>query len=153
MTVALCLVLVAPARLRPSAAVLGGAFAAAQGYGVLVLGWHYPSDVAAACTIAAGWLALSVAALGAVGDQPRTAGASGRPVVWPAALATVFAGGLAAGAVLAHPEYVRENTTLVAAAIGLGLAALGLVVFTAAALTRVERGPTRPDGGAPALHA
>ena len=153
MTVALCLVLVAPARLRPSAAVLGGAFAAAQGYGVLVLGWHFPSDVAAASTIAAGWLALCVAALGVTDPGPRAAGATGRPVVWPAALATVFAGALAVGAVLARPGYVRENTTLVAAAIALGLAALGLVVFAAAALTRVERTATPTDGGTPALRA
>src|SRR4051794_22032430 len=45
MTLALCAVLVAPAALRPVVAVLGGAFAAAVGYAVLVLGWHFPSDV------------------------------------------------------------------------------------------------------------
>jgi hypothetical protein len=157
MTVALCLVLVAPPRLRPSAAVLGGAFATMQGYGVLVLGWHYPSDVVAACTIAAGWLALSVAVLGVLRAEPRPDGLEARPVVWPAAFAALLAGGFAAGAVLARPHrlalYVEDNTTVVAAAVALGVAAVGLVVLTAAALTLAERRAARPDRSPPALHA
>jgi membrane-associated phospholipid phosphatase len=157
MAVALCLVLVAPPRLRPTAAVLGGSFAAIQGYGVLVLGWHYPSDVVAACTIAAGWLALSVAAVGALRDEPESGRLGTRPVVWPAAVATLLAGALAAGAVLTRPDelayYVRDDTTLVAAAVALGLAALGLVALTAAGLTLVQRDAAGPDGRPPPLRA
>jgi membrane-associated phospholipid phosphatase len=156
MAVALCLVLVAPPRLRPSAAVLGGSFAAVQGYGVLVLGWHYPSDVVAACTIAAGWLALSVAALGALHDEPGSGRLGTRPVVWPAAIATLLAGGLAAGAVLTRPDelayYVRDDTTLVAAALALGLAALGLVALAAAGLTLIQR-DAGPGARPPSLRA
>jgi hypothetical protein len=142
MALALCLVLVAPARLRPSAAVLGGLFAAVQGYGVLLLGWHYPSDVLAACTIATAWLALSVAV---VGDRARSGLPRARPVVWPGALTAVLLAALAGGAVLARPAqaagFVECNTTFVAGALGLGAAALGAVAFTAAALTR---SPERP---------
>src|SRR4051812_43919157 len=54
MTLALCAVLVAPAALRPVVAVLGGAFAAAVGYAVLVLGWHFPSDVLGGFLMAGG---------------------------------------------------------------------------------------------------
>jgi membrane-associated phospholipid phosphatase len=155
MTVALCLVLVAPPRLRPSAAVLGGAFAAMQGYGVIVLGWHYPSDVLGACTVAAGWLALSIAVLGALREEPRSAGLGAREVVWPAAVAALLAGALAAGAVLARPhrlaDYVRDNTTVVAAAAALGLVAVGVVALTAAALTVAERGAPRSDRARPGL--
>jgi membrane-associated phospholipid phosphatase len=155
MSVALCLVLVAPPRLRPSAAVLGGSFAAVQGYGVLVLGWHYPSDVVAACTIAAGWLALGVAVFGALRDERDSAGLGVRPVLWPAAVATLLAAAFTAGAVVTRPEglayYVRDDTKLVAAAIALGVAALGLVALTAAALTLVERGAASPDGRPPPL--
>ena len=45
MTLALCAILVAPPVLRTAAAILGGAFAVGVGYALLVLGWHYPSDV------------------------------------------------------------------------------------------------------------
>jgi membrane-associated phospholipid phosphatase len=68
-TLALCLALVAPPRLQPAAAAAGGLFAVAQGYGVLVLGWHYPSDVVAACAIATGWLALAIIAVGLVAGR------------------------------------------------------------------------------------
>jgi membrane-associated phospholipid phosphatase len=157
MAVALCLVLVAPARLRPSAAVVGGSFAAIQGYGVLVLGWHYPSDVVAACAIAAGWLALSVAVLGALREEPDSGSLGVRPVAWPAALATLLAGAFVAGAVLTRPDrlvyYVRDDTTLVAAAIALGLAALGVVALAAAGLTLVQRGDRTSDRRPPPLRA
>jgi membrane-associated phospholipid phosphatase len=157
MSVALCLVLVAPSRLRPTAAVLGGSFAAIQGYGVLVLGWHYPSDVVAACTIAAGWLALSVAAVGALRDEPRRGSLGTRPVVWPAAVAVLLAGALAAAAVLTRPErlayYIRDETMLVAGAVALGVAALGVVALTAAGLTLVGRNDPAADGRPPPLRA
>ena len=41
----LCAVLVAPVRLRPTVAALGGAFAVAVGCSLLILAWHMPSDV------------------------------------------------------------------------------------------------------------
>jgi membrane-associated phospholipid phosphatase len=141
MTLALCLVLVAPARLRPSAAALGGLFAVAEGYGVLVLGWHYPSDVVGACAIATGWLALGVAVAGVVRERP-TAGVP-RPLLWPAALTAMAIAAFAAGIAIARPagsvDYVEYHTTFVAAAAALGLMALGVVAMTAAALTLIER--------------
>jgi|tagenome__1003787_1003787.scaffolds.fasta_scaffold20981822_4 membrane-associated phospholipid phosphatase len=154
MAVVLCLVLVVPARLRPAAAILGGCFAVAEGYGVLVLGWHYPSDVAAACLIAAGWLALSVAAVGVVTDHSLAGLPRWRPVVWPAA---AVAAAFAAGALLARPHrvigLVEQNTTFVAAAAALGAAALGLVALAAMALTLSERRarPIAPRGRAPRI--
>jgi membrane-associated phospholipid phosphatase len=63
MTLALCAVLVAPAALRPAVAVLGGAFAAGVGYAVVVLAWHFPSDVVGGFLMAGTWTALTVAAL------------------------------------------------------------------------------------------
>src|SRR3954470_15157739 len=69
MTLALCAVLVAPATLRPLVAVLGGAFAAGVGYAVLVLAWHFPSDVFGGFLMAGMWTALAVAALRVV--EPR----------------------------------------------------------------------------------
>src|SRR4051812_31203152 len=45
MTMALCAVLAAPPRLRPTVAAIGSAYAVAVAYAILTLGWHFPSDV------------------------------------------------------------------------------------------------------------
>jgi membrane-associated phospholipid phosphatase len=59
----LCAVLVAPARLRPLVAALGGAFAVAVGCSLLILAWHMPSDVVGGYLVAVLWTALAVAGL------------------------------------------------------------------------------------------
>jgi membrane-associated phospholipid phosphatase len=63
MSLALCSVLAAPARLRPAVAALGAAFAIAVSYSFLTLGWHYPSDVFGGFLVAGVWTALGVAVL------------------------------------------------------------------------------------------
>ena len=75
MTLALCAVLVAPARLRGTVAALGAGFAVAVSYSVLALGWHFPSDVLGGFLVAAGWTALGVAGLVALERRrPRPVG-------------------------------------------------------------------------------
>ena len=61
---ALCLVAVAPARLRPHAAVAGAALAFAVAISVLLLGWHFPSDVLGGVCVAAAWMLCGLAAAG-----------------------------------------------------------------------------------------
>jgi membrane-associated phospholipid phosphatase len=70
MALALCAILVVPARLRPYATALGAAFAIAVSFAFLSLGWHYPSDVLGGYLVAAAWTGAAVAALRwrAVGD-------------------------------------------------------------------------------------
>jgi membrane-associated phospholipid phosphatase len=63
MSLALCCVIVAPARRRPYAAALGAAFAVAVSYSFLELEWHYPSDVFGGFLVAATWTLLGVAAV------------------------------------------------------------------------------------------
>ena len=154
MTLALSLVLVAPTRWRPSAAAAGGLFAVAEGYGVLVLGWHYPSDVVGACCVAMGGLALGVVAANVVSDRTEASSPHVPPVLWPAAVATLIVAAFAGGIVLAHParavDYIQQHTGFVAAAVVLGVAALALVAVTAAALTLIERGASGNDGHQPA---
>ncbi len=58
MTLALCGVLAVPARWRPAAAAVGGLFALAVSYAILVLGWHFPSDVIGGFFVAGLWTAL-----------------------------------------------------------------------------------------------
>ncbi len=56
-------VLVAPARLRPMVAAVGGALAIAVGCALLILAWHMPSDVLGGYLVATFWAALAVAGL------------------------------------------------------------------------------------------
>jgi membrane-associated phospholipid phosphatase len=60
---ALCAVLVSPARLRPLIGALGGLFVLAVGAALLIRAWHMPSDVLGGYLLAALWMALAVAAL------------------------------------------------------------------------------------------
>jgi membrane-associated phospholipid phosphatase len=60
---ALCAVLVSPARFRPVVAALGVLFVLAIGFSLLMLGWHMPSDVLGGYLVAGLWAALGVAAL------------------------------------------------------------------------------------------
>jgi membrane-associated phospholipid phosphatase len=63
LTLALCAVLVTPARLRLLVASIGAVFALAVGCSLLILAWHMPSDVIGGYLVAALWTALAVAAL------------------------------------------------------------------------------------------
>jgi membrane-associated phospholipid phosphatase len=63
MTLAFCGVLVAPARLRPLAALLGLVFALGVAFGVVSLGWHFPSDVFGGYLLATGWTLAVVSGL------------------------------------------------------------------------------------------
>lgn len=61
--IGIALVLVVPARLRLSAALIAAAFAAAVGLAVVVIEWHYPSDVVGGFLVASGWGFGALAAL------------------------------------------------------------------------------------------
>ena len=63
LALALCAVLVAPARRRRAVAWAGGLFALAVGCSLLIRAWHMPSDVLGGYLVAALWTALAVAGL------------------------------------------------------------------------------------------
>src|SRR3954471_14895862 len=100
MTLALCAVLVAPVALRPAVAVLGGAFAAGVGYAVIVLAWHFPSDVLGGFLMAGSWTALAVAVLRAV--EPSRERAAAPAFGW--GLGAVVAAALRAAPGAARPR-------------------------------------------------
>jgi membrane-associated phospholipid phosphatase len=79
LALALSAVLVAPARMRVLVAVLGGAFAAAVGCSLLILAWHMPSDVFGGYLVAALWMALALAGLGAAERRWPSPGRSTDP--------------------------------------------------------------------------
>jgi membrane-associated phospholipid phosphatase len=142
MSLALCAVLVAPARLRPAVATAGAAFSVAVTFSLLALGWHFPSDVIGGYLIVATWTALAIGAVWAAEARwPRPARPAAPVAVRDAlrpALVTAAAA-LALGAVIALSRpgavagYAQEHTTFV---VGAGvIAALGLGLAMALALT------------------
>jgi membrane-associated phospholipid phosphatase len=149
MAIALCLILVAPARLRPWAAAVGALFAVAVTFSLLTLGWHYPSDVLGGLLVAT---ASTLTAVGVVwwteARWPRReAGDPAPPVreaLAPTGVAALSAALLGGVVLVARPgqvvAYAQQHTTFVVGAGLLGAAALAL----AAALTLlVLRGPRR----------
>jgi membrane-associated phospholipid phosphatase len=138
MSLALCLVLVCPARWRPTAAAVGGAFGVAVAYSLQVDGWHYASDVIGGFLVASGWFALAIALL-----RAGEARGDGVPVGVPAAVAptalTALAGAALAAAVLVLDPlgwFVgKQDLTVFAIALaGIGAAGLAVASVAAAAL-------------------
>lgn len=130
MALALCAVLVAPARLRAWTAALGAVFAVAVTFSFLTLGWHYPSDVLGGFLVASAWTLAAVAALSwaaerwpagegrrwlrdgaglsaagsrAAADQPERARRPLRELLGPAGVTAASGALLAAMVVLARP--------------------------------------------------
>jgi membrane-associated phospholipid phosphatase len=134
----LALVLAAPPLLRPTAALVGAAYAAAVGFSLIALGWHYPSDVATSFCLCGFWASV---AGGVVGGRPRRLAFTVPALVL--ALAAV-AGGLLVAAYIAsrHPAAVaevRSRTSLVATGALVGM--LSLATFAVLTPLLEERRP------------
>jgi membrane-associated phospholipid phosphatase len=78
MALALCAVLVAPRRLRPTVATLGAMFVAGVGVSLLILAWHLPSDVLGGYLVGTLWVALAVACLRAADARSQSRRLRGR---------------------------------------------------------------------------
>jgi membrane-associated phospholipid phosphatase len=143
MSIALAAVLVAPPRVRIAVAAGAAAYAIAVSTSILVLGWHFPSDVLGGMLLASGFFFCAVAALRAsatgVADVAARAGAGlvlvrrlGEAAVvglaGAALVALVSAGGLLA--------FARVNTTATAAALAVAAAAAGLLAAATVAADR-----------------
>jgi membrane-associated phospholipid phosphatase len=134
LTMALCAVLAAPPRLRPTVAAIGGAFAIAVAYAILTLGWHFPSDVFGGYLVSGTYVLLAVSLIAWTEQRwPSRRGAEGftRTVdLVPAVGVALLAAGAALGLALARPHalvgYASSHTTFVAGA--LAIAALGMLL-------------------------
>jgi membrane-associated phospholipid phosphatase len=135
MTLALCGVLAAPPRLRPTAAAIGALFAIAVSYAILALRWHFPSDVVGGFFNAAFWTLLAVAVLAhSARIRPfpqREAGPKSIDALGP----LVLGSGAAAAAVavtIARPDATAEfalgHPTFVAGALVIAALATALAV-------------------------
>jgi membrane-associated phospholipid phosphatase len=139
MSLALCAVLVSPARLRPLVGALGAAFTIAVSYSFLTLGWHYPSDVFGGFLVAAIWTLLAVAAVFTANAKLPRPARSGlvqrltvREALGPPSTALLIALGLAAVVAIARPQavaaYAHDHEAFVIGATA--IAALGLALAT-----------------------
>jgi membrane-associated phospholipid phosphatase len=147
MSLALCLVLAVPARLRPAAATLGAAFAVAVSFSFLTMSWHYPSDVFGGFLVATVWTLLGVAALFWLRarfprEEPTEVArrTSIREALRPPAAAALGALVLAGLVGLARPHavisYAQAHTAFVVGAGAIAAAGLMLVTGLMLALRR-----------------
>jgi membrane-associated phospholipid phosphatase len=145
MALALCAVLVAPAGLRPLVAVAGGAFAVGVGYALIVLAWHYPSDVVGGFLVAGLWTSVAVAWLAlaeprvTLRGRPREAERARAVGVGAGALAAALAVAAAAALAVRHDGatlYALERPTLVVGALAIAALAALLPGALAGVLSR-----------------
>lgn len=138
MTMALCAVLAAPPRLRPTVAAIGSAYALAVAYSILTLGWHFPSDVFGGYLVASTYVLVAIAAINLSERRwPSRAGAEAatRPGDGVGAiLVGLAAAAVAGGALLARPHallgYAASHTTFTFGALAIAaLAALIAIVM------------------------
>jgi membrane-associated phospholipid phosphatase len=138
--VALAAVLAVPRRIRPAVALAGAVYATAVCISILVLVWHFPSDVFSGMLVASFYFCVALAALRSdrrwVPEKPGRLRASLRPPSWwrEGVLGVLLAGGVV---VLARASdlaaFASEHTaaTAVAAAVALCsatlIAAAGLI--------------------------
>lgn len=148
MSLALCAVIAAPARVRPLVAAIMAAFAIAVCYSILELGWHYPSDVLGGFFVATAWTLVAMAALWTVQARRRSGvsilGVGRGQTSVAAALApvgTVVVGALLAAGmiVVLRPYalvYAAEHTAFIVGAAAIGALALTLSTGATLALRR-----------------
>jgi membrane-associated phospholipid phosphatase len=144
MALALCGVLAVPARWRPAAATAGGLFALAVAYSILVLGWHFPSDVIGGYLVAGLWTSLAAAAIFRLDELRPPTIVPKRPGPLAATAPGLLVGAALLGAFLialdrphAVANYAREHPAfLLGAATIAALAALLTAAASAATAAR-----------------
>jgi membrane-associated phospholipid phosphatase len=84
-SIAIAFLFVVPHDWRPAVALVGACFVAAIGCSVMILAWHFPSDVLGGILVACGWgfavLALRRVAEGGGASSQSQASASSRPAI------------------------------------------------------------------------
>jgi len=155
MTMALCAVLAAPPRLRPTVAAIGSAYAVAVAYAILTLGWHFPSDVFGGYLVASIYVLVAIAAINASEIRwPSRAGAEAatRPGDGIGAiLVGLVAAAVVGGALLARPHqllgYAASHTTFTLGAAA--IAALAALIAGVMAIGFRGGGPGPPAARRP----
>lgn len=135
MALALCGVLVAPPRWRPTGAVAGAGMAVAVSYALLTLGWHYPSDVLAGYLVAALWMAVGLAGLWAAAE--RWPARTGREAAarWGSSVAPAAVGALLPLLVVSAVAFARPDSTVRYAAAHTAFVVVAAAIAAAGAVT------------------
>ena len=138
MSLAVAAILIAPRSLRLPAAVAGGFYALAVGISVVLLGWHYPSDVFAGWLVAVGVGLVALAILRVregegVEDEEAGEGARSAAGIGLAALAGVVIA-LMSSRANDLSDYARDHTPGMVVALVIAVGAIVMVsAFTFAA--------------------
>jgi membrane-associated phospholipid phosphatase len=142
MSLAVAAILIVPRPLRIPAAVAGALFALAQGVAVVVLAWHYPSDVVSGYLLATGFGFLALAGLRASEVRwPRSASERDGAAIGPMRSASAIGFAAFAGVLIAVASaraddllaYARDHTLGMAAALAIAMAASCLAAWLALA--------------------
>jgi membrane-associated phospholipid phosphatase len=139
MSIALAAVLVAPVRLRVAVASGAAAYAIAVSTSLMVLGWHFPSDVLGGLLVSSGFFFLAVAAVragaaGRAGVAAKRVGLALSPGLGGAAVAVLAAAGLIALSradellAFARLHTVATLTALAVMAVSAGLVASATLI-------------------------
>jgi membrane-associated phospholipid phosphatase len=136
MSIALAGVLVAPGRWRATVASVGAAYVIGVCTSILVLGWHFPSDVIGGLLVASGVFFCAVAAVHTLAAADGTAARERIRLAVPhrGEAALIALAGLGAVALLRAPDllaFARLHTVAAATAIGVVTASAGLLATAA----------------------
>jgi hypothetical protein len=147
MSLALAAVLVAPRAWRPLVAAVFGAVAVGVGLALVMLNWHFPSDVVGGQLLATAWGLVAFAALRTVNERWPQEGTVRQAIsektrlgsaAFGAAvlLALTFAIGVAVSRADALATYAQEHTAAVAVGAGISASAITLLAVVTALAAR-----------------
>jgi hypothetical protein len=143
MAMSLAVLMIVPRAYRPLAAALGVLFTLAVSFSVLVLSWHFPSDIVGGFLVATAWGLAAFAALRYANERWPAHGSmrkAARAAIPPPSPATIGKVGLALAAIAciaaagsAHriASFADRHTALVAVASAIAVAALVLLAGVA----------------------
>jgi membrane-associated phospholipid phosphatase len=137
----LCLILVAPPRLRPVAAALAWIGTVGIAYSVTITGAHMPSDALAGVLLPGMWTSLAVAALRYAGD-PVERDTPSLALLLGSFVLVALGGGLVAVAA-GGADYAARHEDFAVTAVVIAAAAAATTVFTA---SRQPSAPAVPPG-------
>lgn len=147
MSLAMALILVAPASLRLMAAVIGSVYALGVGVAVIALDWHRPSDVLGAYLVVTAWTGLVAAALILRPDRTEEADRPPTPRWWSLVLAGLVAAFVAIVAVrlAARADVLRlasDRTGFVVTALTCSAVGAALLITVTVLMMRPRPGAT-----------
>jgi membrane-associated phospholipid phosphatase len=154
MSISLAVLMVTPRAYRPLVAALGAAFTVAVSFALLILQWHFPSDIVGGYLVATTWGFVSIALLGYINERwpdrgtVRVAAREAMPTsviaitAW-IALAIAFVGAVIAGMRAREIASFAERHTAAAAVASAIVVAAALLLAAVVAISSRSRSRSR----------